>query len=524
MNAQLIFRIVGLRYKLLWAQVRTRNGRVALLTLGYILLAVVLLFLLLGGYGAAMAAAQAGQLELIARGILGGLFVSATSVAVLSGLGIRDAFSDIALRRYPLNAQGRLAARHITGFLEPVWILILALETGLATGMYVFGGGNYWLGWMAVLMLVITNYLLAWDLACIAAGLMRFRSGRIVLLAAVFGVALLMLLLGPGLVRHRAFSVACLRVLRYSPPFAAAALLAPRGLWDALANLGLLLLWALGLLGLLPRLERWSRSPVAAKPPANDWGSGYDRMASLFGPHMAPLIAKSLRYYLRCNKVWYMSFGVLVVIFTQVAGTPVFRDPRERFLLALCLFILAGVMGPLPVSTNQFGYEALGFRRYLLSPVSPGSFLRANSYASLLVGGAEILLLLLLWIVFAPMAFDARMPLMLLAAAVTAMGLFNAIAVWTSILSPRAADYDALVGFNVSVAAAVSLQAILWPAAIGGQVLRAYVEPGLVLRYWWVSVPAVALGVTVYIVSLRRAGAALTRTRERLLNRLEGRG
>ncbi len=524
MNAQLIFRIVGLRYKLLWAQVRTRNGKVALLTLGYLLLAVVLLFLLLGGYAAAMAAAHLGRLEWIARAMLGGLFVSATSVAVLSGLGIRDAFSDAALRKYPLNAGGRLAARHITGLLEPVWILILALEAGLATGMYVFGGGNYWLGWAAVLILVITNYLLAWDLACVAAGLMRLRGGKIMLLAAIFGATLLMLLLGPGMVKSRAFTAACLGALRYSPPFAAAALLIPAAASNVLANLGLLLLWALALLGLLPRLERWSTASVTGQAPARGWGSGYDRVASLFGPRMAPLIAKSLRYYLRCNKVWYMCFAALIVIFSQLAGTPVSKDPRERFLLALCIFMLAGIIGPLPVSTNQFGYEAPGFRRYLLSPVSPDRFLRANSYASILVGGAEILLLLLLWMLFAPMAFDARMPLMLLASAVTGMCLFNAIAVWTSILAPRAASYDALVGFNVSVAAAVSLQAVLWPAAIGGQVLRAYAAPDAVLRYWWVSVPAAPFGIAVYLVSLRRAGATLTRTRERLMNRLEGRG
>jgi hypothetical protein len=523
MNSRLILTLVELRYKLLWAQMRTRNGRVALLTLGYLLLAVLLLLFLFGGFGAAQAAVQSGQSELIARSILGGLFSSATAVAVLSGLGIRDAFTDAALRRYPLNARGRLAVRHITGFLEPVWLLILALEAGLATGMYVFAGGNASPAWVAVLILVVTNYLLARDLVCIAAGLMRFRGGKAVLLAAIPGTALLAPLLGPGIAKHAAFSGACVRVLRFSPPFTAAALLLPGTASTAMANLGILLLWALGLLGLLPRLERWSIAPVSAQAAGALWGSRYERIASLFGPRMAPLIAKSLRYYSRCPRVWYMCFAALVIIATQLAGTPVHRDPRERFLLALCLFTLAGICGPLPVSANQFGYEALSFRRYLLLPVSPGLVMRANSYVSLLVGGAEILFLILLWLAFAPMAFDMRMPLMLLGSGVTAMYLFNAIAVWMSVLAARAADYDVLVGFNVSVAAAVSLQIILWPAAIGGQILRAYVAPDIVLRHWWISIPAVPLAVAVYVVSLHRAIAALPANSERLMSRLEGR-
>jgi hypothetical protein len=368
-----------------------------------------------------------------------------------------------------------------------------------------------------------SNYLLARNLVCIASSLLRFRSGIAVLLTAVFGAALLALLLGPGMARNLEFSPTSLRVLRFSPPFAAAALLLPATATDLAANLGLLVLWLLGLLGVLPHLERWSSTPRAAQAGGVLWGSGYDRIARLFGSRMAPLIAKSLRYYLRCNKVRYMFFVAPVLIFSQAAACPISRDPRERFVLTLCLFTLAGICGPLPVSTNQFGYEALGFRRYLLMPVSPEPVMRANSYVSLLLGGTEILLVLLLWAVLEPIAFDIRMPLMLLASAATAMCLFNAIAVWTSILASRAVEYETVVGFNISVAGAVLFQTILWPAAIGGHILRALVEPGIVLRFWWVAIPAIVVGAAVYIVSLERASTTLTRTGERLMNRLEGR-
>jgi hypothetical protein len=523
MNLQLVLVLVGLRYKLLWSQMRTGNGRIALLIFGYLVLAIFLLFLLLGGYGAAMAAVQSGQLESITRSVLGGLFLSATSVAVLCGVGVRDAFSDMALRRYPLNSTGRLAVRHITGFLEPVWILILAFDMGLATGMYLLAGGNCWLGWLAVLVLVAGNYLLARDLACITAALIRSRSGGVVLLTVILGTPLLALLLGPRAARDPTFSATCLGLLRFSPPFAAATLMLPVTTTDLTANLGLLLLWPLGLLGVLPHLERWSGTPRAAHAAGVVWRSHYDRVARLFGPRSAPLVAKSLRYYLRCSKVKYMFLVAPVLIFSLAAACPISRDPRERFVLTLCLFTLAGICGPLPVSTNQFGYEPLGFRRYLLAPIPLELVMRVNSYVSMLLGGAEILLLLLLWIVFAPMAFDVRMPLMLVAVAATGMCIFNAIAVWTSTVASRPVEHETLVGFNVSVAGAVLFQATMWPVVIAGHILRSRVEPGVVLRFWWVAIPAVVMGLAVYVVSLGRAGATLTRTGERLMNRLEGR-
>ena len=55
----------------------------------------------------------------------------------------------------------RLAARHLTGILEPVWIFVLGLDLGLSTGMYAFGEGSFWLGVVAVLLLLIADYLLA---------------------------------------------------------------------------------------------------------------------------------------------------------------------------------------------------------------------------------------------------------------------------------------------------------------------------------------------------------------------------
>src|SRR5207302_159153 len=77
MNAALISELVGLRYKLLWAKTRSRNGRIALFLSGYLLLVLLLGLLGAGGIGAAIAAVKAGKTEFIAQAVLGGIFFQA---------------------------------------------------------------------------------------------------------------------------------------------------------------------------------------------------------------------------------------------------------------------------------------------------------------------------------------------------------------------------------------------------------------------------------------------------------------
>ena len=61
MNAPLILRLVGLRYKLLWAQTRTRNGRIALFLTGYLFAILILVLMAAGGFGAALVAVRSGR-------------------------------------------------------------------------------------------------------------------------------------------------------------------------------------------------------------------------------------------------------------------------------------------------------------------------------------------------------------------------------------------------------------------------------------------------------------------------------
>src|ERR1017187_1943048 len=98
MDTPLILRLVGLRYKLLWAQTRTRNGRIALFLAGYLFAVLILVLVTAGGFGAAMIAVRSGQAEAVAQAVLGGLFLNALIASVVAGFGINTAFTDLALR------------------------------------------------------------------------------------------------------------------------------------------------------------------------------------------------------------------------------------------------------------------------------------------------------------------------------------------------------------------------------------------------------------------------------------------
>jgi hypothetical protein len=96
--------IAKLRYKLMWAKTRFRNGRITLFAAGSLLLAMVVVLLSVGGIGAGIIAVRSGKGELIAQAVLGGLFLEALFVAVLLGFGLNTVFTDGQLRRYPITA------------------------------------------------------------------------------------------------------------------------------------------------------------------------------------------------------------------------------------------------------------------------------------------------------------------------------------------------------------------------------------------------------------------------------------
>src|SRR5471030_375809 len=295
MNTVLIAELVKLRYQLLWAKTRSRNGRIAIFLAGYILLVMLIALLTSGGFGAAMIAVRSGKAEMVARVALFALFVQALIATTILGFGMNAIFSETELRRYPLKSSERRIALHAIGIADPFWFLFLALELGLAVGFYVNGVGSFWLGLIATLALFVCNYLPARVLALMVDRVMQRKSGSFILIAVIFAVSMGPSLLLPVLKKNPAIVSASLAALRYTLPFGAAAAMV-RTDAGALLGLGSVFCWVLGLAAALVALERRPpRQRVQAETTTMNWDGPMDRVAALFGPEDAPLVAHWLR-------------------------------------------------------------------------------------------------------------------------------------------------------------------------------------------------------------------------------------
>src|SRR5579862_4502945 len=107
MNWKRITDLVRLRYQLMWARTRSRNGRIALFILGYLLLLMVAAIVGLGGLGAGIVAIRTGKAEPVLQVVLSGLFINAVMATILLGFGMSGVFSEAELLRYPLRRRER---------------------------------------------------------------------------------------------------------------------------------------------------------------------------------------------------------------------------------------------------------------------------------------------------------------------------------------------------------------------------------------------------------------------------------
>jgi hypothetical protein len=528
MNFELVGNLVRLRYKLLWAKTRSRNGRIALFMVCYLLLVLFIALFASGGFGAALVAARTGRAETVAQAVLSGLYVEAVVAAVVLGFGVNAIFSDAQLRRYPLKAQERRVARHFIGILDPFWFLILALGLGLVVGLYVTSAGSFWLGSIAVLLLLVSNYLLARMVALLLERLMQRKFGAAVLLGAIACVGFLPAILRPAVSGHRGAVAALLHVLSYTPPFAAAAA-ATRADFAALSSLLLLVCWILGLAAAVVALERRPPyTPRAAQSVAIVWDTPFERLAAFFGPRLGPLLAHWLRFYMRNTR-----FRTIYALALAIAAMLAFALGRHTgtkghfgspFSAALSAFAILGCMGTAQFSVNQFGYVGGGFRRFLLLPVQPAAVLRAGSYTFLLMNSALIAVGTLLFLLFSPLPFDARMSIMLVGAALTSLFMFLGLGLWATLFGPRGCDYYSTFGNDLSAAGNTVLIGGMLALMFGPQLIARKWPAALAPDKWWITIPAVLLAAGFYFSSLQRAGTMLLARREKLLAIVEGRG
>ena len=149
-------------------------------------------------------------------------------------------------RRYPLTARERRITRHLIGIADPFWYLFLALDLGLALGLYGFGAGSFWFGLTGVLLLFLCNYICARVLGMLVERLMMRKGGAMLLMIFVISLGLLPQLLQP-LFHKGAWSVIVVKRIWNSLPTTGAAAAMTRTGTEAFAGLALVLRLAAGL-------------------------------------------------------------------------------------------------------------------------------------------------------------------------------------------------------------------------------------------------------------------------------------
>lgn len=525
MNFARIGQLIRLRYKLLWARTRTRNGKIAFFLAGYLLFIGVAVIMASGGFGAGLVAVRAGKAELIAQGVLTGLFVWALATAVMLGFGMNQVFSDTELRRYPLCARERQLARHITGIVDPYWCLFLALELGLAFGLYVAGAGSFLLGVAAALLLYVCNYAAAQVIGALVDRIMKHRGGSLILPLAVVALCVLPGTLMPLFIKSRVARTAVAQALAFTPTFGAGSLMTRSGL-PALHGFGLLACWLAGLTAALVYLERHPpKVRSAAGATRMKWNSPFEPVGRLFGPRHGELVAFWLRFYFRCKRFrmsYLMSLPMLP--FLLLVWTRQGPQNKHAFSSALGVFAIAGMAPAAGFLANQFGYTGSGFRRLLLLPRRPGDILRASSYALLAACSIMAVVATAAWVLFPGAPNDVRGLVMLLACFVFGTFLSHGAGLWTSVYGPRRSDPNATMGNDLSWAGNALLIGGMLPLLVGPRLYVTVSKRPITSEYWWAPVLLAALAVWFYAASLARTSKVVETRRERLLAVMDGKG
>ena len=341
-------------------------------------------------------------------------------------------------------------------------------------------------------------------------------------LFALFGVSLGL----PPLFRNQSFQAAVAAVFRYTPPFAAARAMIGTESLSLFLDMLMLLGWCAGLAVLLLAVDRLPAPSQARLPGFGPPGTAPTTGSPLSSvPSLAPLVGQTLRYYVRSPHTRYNYFLTLPLLaFMLFRPARSQSAPMDLFLTALGLIPLAGMMctGALPL--NVFGFDAPGFRRYLLQPVArehpargqpdrPDSRCDADPDRARCFG----------WCLRQSTPTRACWPCC--SPAPWSGGCYSTrSASGPACFRPRPIEFNLRFGNKLSLGGEHCLHGVLrrflCRASAGLRALGAI----RVLRYWWVA-PLIMFATTgFYLLSVRAGAVVFAARRERILSLLEGRG
>ncbi|HKQ78585.1 MAG TPA: hypothetical protein VJ810_33105 [Blastocatellia bacterium] len=515
--------LTRLRYRLIWAQARGSNGRIILLLSLYLLGGSVALLVAFGGMGAAIVDNDFDQGGGVARWTLTMLFINGIGLSLMFGVGTREAFSEEALRRYPLKERDRFIIRQIIGLLDPIWAFMAVGTLGLAVGFSLLGRGVIILGLPAVVLFIAASYLATVCLLSLVSHIMRSRAasaamGIIILALISFGpLAMSLISVSGGDRMWRVME----RLMLFTPPGAAAAMMAEDRWQMAFGGAALLCAWVATLTLMLRKLESLRPGAESTFSGGISWDNFYDQIARLFGSEYAPFVSKSLRYHLRCNLVRFSLLTSPVFVLLGQYMVP-WRSGRAEIIITLALFFITSSAICVSMMLNLFGYDGAGIRRYAVLPSTFATALRAGSLASLLLRAVVMLAAIALWIIFAQKHFDPRMLLVILGIVGAGLFLFNALGLWTSVLSPKVANFDAMWNNRLSFGANVVMFCGVFAPYLIAVIFSESLDPSHLLRFWWASLLMMVLSAGFYLFSMRVIEPVLNWRREKLINLIAG--
>jgi hypothetical protein len=442
--------------------------------------------------------------------------------SVMLGFGMNAAFSDVQLRRYPLNARERLFARHFTGIVDPFWFLFLALDLGLAFGLYLFGASSLLFGLIAILLLFVCNYLAAQVASLALDRIMQQKGGSFLLPIVLMVVCFVPGMLMPVLRKHPAAIKVVVQALGYTPAFGAGSLMT-RTDAAALSGFALIACWLLALAAALIVLERRPPRAAVAQTSRIRWGTPFERAGAMFPAPTGPLVTHWLQFLFRCKRFklsYLMSLPLvpfLLLFWTRQMGK---ADP---FAMAAGVFAVSGLAPAAAFVVNQFGYVGSGFRRYFLFPIDPGAAFRACSCVLMALCSVYILLAALAWVLFGPGGHDPRTMVMLIASGAFGLFGFHGAGLWITLYGPRRCDPNKTMGNDLSLAGNIAVMGGMLSLLMGPMIVSRIWKHAIDPADWWGVVILAALAAGFYFASLRRATAMLPSRRERLLAVVEGR-
>lgn len=111
---------------------------------------------------------------------------------------------------------------------------------------------------------------------------------------------------------------------------------------------------------------------------------------------------------------------------------------------------------------------------------------------------------------------------MILGIAGASLFLFNALGLWTSVLSPKAANFDSIWNNRLSFGANVALFCGVFAPYMIAIVFSESLDPADLLRFWGLALALMALSVAFYLFSMKAVEPVLNWRREKLINLIAG--